>query len=231
MKFSSPLIAGKFKKRYKRFFADVEVNGEIVVAHTANTGSMKMCIGENWPALLSFHDSPTRKLKYSLEMLSNGKTWIGINTGITNTLAINAIKDGTISELQGYDEIKPEVKIGNSRIDILLSKKDGREPCYVEVKNVTLIDEEGHCLFPDAVTERGQKHLGELLELRRQGIRAVMLFIVQREDCHSFKLNNSIDPTYSELLKTVMREDVEVLVYQCKLSPEEIAVYKRIDIK
>lgn len=230
MKFTTPLIAGKFIKRYKRFFADIDMNGEIVVSHTANTGSMKTCLGDQWPVLMSYHDSPTRKLKYSLEMINNGQTWIGINTGITNTLAINAIKDGTVKELQGYDEIKPEAKIGNSRIDILLSKKNTNEQCYVEVKNVTLIDEAGHSLFPDAVTERGQKHLGELLELKRKGIRAVMLFIVQREDCQSFKLDNPIDPTYTKLLKEVMNEGVEVLVYQCKLTPEEIKVHKKLNL-
>jgi sugar fermentation stimulation protein A len=230
MKFKSPLIAGNFIKRYKRFFADIDLNKEIVIAHTANTGSMKTCLGDNWPALLSYHDSPTRKLKYSLEMISNGKTWIGVNTSITNTLAIDAIKDGTIVELQGYDVIKPEAKIGNSRIDILLTKSHSKEECYVEVKNVTLIDEEGHCLFPDAVTERGQKHLNELRQLKENGIRAVMLFIVQREDCHHFKLANPIDPTYARLLSEVMTAGVEVLVYQCKLTPEEIKVSKRIDL-
>jgi sugar fermentation stimulation protein A len=230
MKFQNPLHAGKFIKRYKRFFADVEMNGETVVAHTANTGSMKMCLGDNWPVLMSYHDSPTRKLKYSLEMINNGSTWIGINTGLTNHLAINAIKDGTVKELQGYDEIKPEAKIGNSRIDILLTKKNTQEQCYVEVKNVTLIDGEGHCLFPDAVTERGQKHLKELMELKHQGIRAVMLFIVQREDCTSFKLDNPIDAMYSALLKEAIKNGVEALVYQCKLTPEEIKVDHRIEI-
>ncbi len=224
MKFLAPLISGKFIKRYKRFFADIDLNGEVVVAHTANTGSMTGCLGDNWPVLMSYHDSPTRKLKYSLQMISNGKTWIGINTSISNTLAIDAIRNGTIKELQGYDHIKPEAKIGNSRIDILLTKTQSNEQCYVEVKNVTLVDDKGNCLFPDAVTERGQKHLNELLLLKKNGIRSVMLFIVQREDCHSFKIDNPIDPTYTQLLKDVMKQGVEVLVYQCKLNPEEITV-------
>lgn len=229
MKFKNPLIQGSFIKRYKRFFADVNVGGEIVVAHTANTGSMKNCLGENWPALLSFHDSPTRKLKYSFEMISNGKTWIGINTSITNSLAIEAIKSEAIPELTGYQDLKPEAKIGQSRIDILLSNGE-HEQCYVEVKNVTLSDEAGHCLFPDAVTERGQKHLRELQDLKLKGIRTVMLFIVQREDVHSFKIENTIDPVYAKLLKEVMSSGVEVLVYQCKLSPEEIVVHKKLKI-
>jgi len=144
--------------------ADIELSdGSKITAHLANTGSMKTCLGERWPVLVSFHDSPTRKLKYSLEMINNGKSWIGVNTSLTNTLAIEAIKNGQIKELQGYAHLKPEAKIGKSRIDLLLSN-DEADLCYVEVKNVTLVDDHGNCLFPDAVTERGQKHLRELLE-------------------------------------------------------------------
>lgn len=229
MKFKTPLHSGIFQKRYKRFFADIKVGEEIVVAHTANTGTMKTCLQEGWNALMSFHDSPTRKLKYSFEMINNGKSWIGINTSMTNGLAIEAIQNGTIKELQGYRDLKPEAKIGQSRIDILLSNSEA-EQCYVEVKNVTLIDGHDHCLFPDAVTERGLKHLGELLELKKQGIRTVMLFIVQREDCKAFKVEQDIDPAYCKKLKEVMNEGVEVLVYQCKLSPEEIIVTKKLPI-
>lgn len=229
MKFKTPLISAIFIKRYKRFLADFQIQERIVVAHTANTGSMKNCLGENWPALLSFHDSPTRKLAYSFEMIFNGKTWIGINTSLTNRLAMEAIRNGTIKELQGYTDLKPEAKIGQSRIDILLSN-GGNDQCYVEVKNVTLIDELDHCLFPDSVTERGQKHLRELLDLKQKGIRAVMLFIVQREDCSFFKIENSIDPVYCQLLKEVMSQGVEVLVYQCKLTSEEILVHKKLEI-
>lgn len=229
MKFKTPLHAGIFQKRYKRFFADIKMGEEIVVAHTANTGTMKTCLAEGWDALISFHDSPTRKLKYSFEMIHNGFTWIGINTSLTNRLAIEAIQNGVITELQGYTQLKPEAKIGQSRIDILLSNSEA-DQCYVEVKNVTLIDEENYALFPDSVTERGQKHLRELLALKRQGIRTVMLFIVQREDCHTFKVDQDIDPAYCKLLKEVMSAGVEVLVYQCRLSPEEILVHKKLNI-
>jgi sugar fermentation stimulation protein A len=152
-----------------------------------------------------------------------------LNTSLTNTLAIEGIKLGVIKELQGYSEIKPEAKIGQSRIDILLSNSES-EQCYVEVKNVTLIDNENNCLFPDAVTERGLKHLGELLELKKQGIRTVMLFIVQREDCEFFKIEQDIDRNYCLKLKEVIKEGVEVLVYQCRLSPEEIIVAKKLPI-
>lgn len=229
MKFKTTLHHGFFQKRYKRFFADVRIGEEIIVAHTANTGSMKTCLGENWPALLSFHDSPTRKLKYSFEMINNGKTWIGINTSLTNALAIEGIKNGVIEELQNYKDLKPEAKIGLSRIDILLSNSDS-EQCYVEVKNVTLVDDEGNCLFPDAVTERGLKHLNELIELKNQGIRTVMLFVVQREDCSHFKIDQSIDKAYCTKLKEAIEVGVEVLVYQCKLTPEEITIHKKLNI-
>ncbi len=234
MKFKNPLIHGHFIKRYKRFFADVKIDNNVVVAHTANTGAMTSCLGENWPALLSYHDSPTRKLKYSFEMINNGITWIGVNTSITNSLAIEAIKNGVIKELQGYQNLKPEAKIGQSRIDILLSNGDTenlKDLCYVEVKNVTLRDEAGYCLFPDAITSRGLKHLHELIDLKKQNIRTVMLFIVQREDCHTFKIENEIDSKYSELLKLAIDFGVEVLVYACQLSPEEILINKKLIIE
>lgn len=229
MIFTRPTHIGTFIKRYKRFFADIELNGEVIIAHTANTGTMKTCLGEGWQTLVSFHDSPTRKLKYSLEMLHNGKTWIGVNTSVTNALAIEAIENGVISELQGYQNLKPEAKIGNSRIDILLSNSP-LDLCYVEVKNVTLLDDDGRSTFPDAVTERGQKHLNELLELKLKGIRTVMLFVVQRQDCSEFAIDQEIDKKYCQLLKEVISKGVEVLVYQCELSPTEIKIAKRLPI-
>ncbi len=230
MKLNQDLHIGIFKKRYKRFFADILLGDEIIVAHTANTGAMTTCLGEDWKALVSYHNSPTRKLKYSLEMTHNGKTWIGVNTSLTNALAIEGIKNGVIRELQGYSDLKPEAKIGESRIDILLSNLS-TDQCYVEVKNVTLVDESGYCYFPDSVSERGQKHLRSLRDLKLSGIRAVMLFIVQREDCHSFKIEQTIDLKYCELLKEAMSVGVEVLVYQCQLSPSENVVSKKLPIE
>lgn len=229
MKFKKPLIEGIFQKRYKRFLADIKLVDEVVVAHTANTGSMQTCLEEGRRALLSFHDVPTRKLKYSFEMIHNKKTWIGINTSLANALAIEAIKSGVIKELQGYCNLKPEAKIGKSRIDILLSNSDF-DQCYVEVKNVTLVDDFNCCLFPDSVTERGQKHLKELILLKKNGVRAVMLYIVQREDCYGFRINQDIDPVYCRLLKEALSAGVEVLVYQCTLSPEEIVVTKKLPL-
>jgi sugar fermentation stimulation protein A len=229
MKFQTILIPGKFLKRYKRFFVDVELDlnpPEIVVAHCANTGTMTSCLGSNWPVLMSKNDDPKRKLKYSLEMIHNGKTWIGLNTGRTNGLAVSAILNGVINELKDFKEIKQEVSIGESRIDIMTTDNDNN-PTYIEVKNVTLVDN-NIAYFPDAITERGQKHLLELIKLKAKGIRAVMLFIVQREDCEYFSLTSTIDQTYSKLLKEALSKGVEVLIYQCELNPNEIKVVKKI---
>lgn len=240
MKYSLPTFKGKILKRYKRFLADIELaedtpinkKGDIIVAHTANTGSMKTCWGENWDVLISYHDNPKRKLKYSLELTHNSETWIGVNTSLPNKLAIEAIENGVIKELQGYQTIKPEEKVGQSRIDIYLYNGDKSSPsdqCYVEVKNVTLLGENKRALFPDSVSERGQKHLLELTELKNQGIRACMLYIIQREDVDSFSPAKDIDPKYSDLLKKAHELGVEVLVYQCKLSNLGVDVSHPVD--
>ncbi|CBW25895.1 sugar fermentation stimulation protein homolog [Halobacteriovorax marinus SJ] len=241
MKFESNIYRGIILKRYKRFLADIKLSedtplhkkGEVIVAHTANTGSMKTCWDENWNVLISYHDNPKRKLKYSLELTHNGDTWIGVNTSLPNKLAMEAIESGVIKELQGYETIKGEEKIGKSRIDIYLYNGKKSEPikeCYVEVKNVTLLGENKRALFPDSVSERGQKHLEELREIKKNGIRACMLYIVQREDVDSFSPASEIDPRYSELLKLAHGEGVEVLVYQCKLNELGIEVLHPIEL-
>ncbi len=231
MQFQNPLVEGTILKRYKRFLADVELsNGEVITAHTANTGSMKTCWEPGWKVLMSFHDNPKRKLKYSLEMIHNSDTWIGINTSLPNKMAVEAIENGTIKELQGYEKIKPEAKIGKSRIDILLTKDNG-EQCYVEVKNVTLLGENRKALFPDAVSERGQKHLKELTGLVNEGIRSAMLYIVQREDVEVFSPADEIDPEYGRLLREAKNAGVEILCYQCHLNPEGIEVIKPLPVE
>ena len=222
MKFTSPLIPGILLSRYKRFLADIRLDsGEIVIAHCPNSGSMKSCKQPGSRVYLSFHDKPSRKLKYTWEMIESNNSWVGINTGHPNKLVIEAIKNDHIKELKGYSNIKSEVKLGaHSRIDIVLEKSD--EICYVEVKNVSLM-ENGQARFPDAVTQRGQKHLKELMNVVKQGHRGVIFFVVQREDTSSFSPADDIDPTYGELLrKAVHTGGVEALVYQAEVSPQEI---------
>lgn len=228
MKFNDPLIEGILLKRYKRFLVDVKLDdGKYVTAHCPNSGSMKTCKEPGWKILLSKSNNPTRKLKYTWEMVHNGKCWIGINTQIPNKIVKEAIENNTIPELSGYEKIKSEVKYGkNSRIDILLNGDKGR--CYVEVKNVTLVEVDGFYKFPDAVTERGKKHLYELLEMVKVGYRAVMLFVIQRNDGTAFKPADHIDPEYARTLKEVHHQGVEILAYQADVSPTEIKLKSAI---
>lgn len=230
MKFDKPLIEGTLLKRYKRFLADIKLNdGKFITAHCPNSGSMKTCKEPGWKVLVSESNNPNRKLKYTWEMVHNGKCWIGINTQVPNKIAIEAIQNDTIHELIGYDQIKSEVKYGkNSRIDILLSGNKGT--CYVEVKNVTLVEADGYYKFPDAVTERGRKHLYELLEMVKTGHRAVMLYVIQRSDGTSFKPADHIDPEYAKSLREVHQQGVENLAYQADVSPSEIKVSDSISI-
>lgn len=230
MKFNTPLIPGKILKRYKRFLADVELKdkSETVVAHVANTGSMKTCWEPGQEVMCSYHDDPKRKLKYGLQMVHNGETWILVNTSLPNKLAVEGITSGVIEELDGYSKIKPEVKTGKSRIDILLEKNS--EKCFVEVKNVTMLGENATALFPDAVSTRGQKHLVELMNLKKEGHRACMLYIVNRGDVDKFSPAKEIDPDYSSLLKQAEEIGVEIIAYQTQIKPEEVLVKNRLPI-
>ena len=221
------LIKGKLLKRYKRFLADIILeNKEIITAHVPNSGAMTSCIEENCDVWITFHDNPKRKLKYTLELTLINENLICTNTGVANKIAIEAIKNGTIKELQNYTSLKPEQKYGqNSRIDILLENEN--EKCYVEVKSVSLkIDD--YLAFPDAVTSRGTKHLNELYEMTLQGHRAVMLYIIQRTDNLPFRLACEIDKKYCELFNEVTKKGVEVLVYQSNIDYENIYIDKKI---
>ncbi|RXK01112.1 DNA/RNA nuclease SfsA [Arcobacter sp. CECT 8986] len=231
MKFDK-LYKGKLIKRYKRFLADIKLdNDEIITAHVPNSGAMTSCIEENCPVWVSFHDNPKRKLKYTLELTKMGENLICTNTGVANKIAIEAIKNGTIKELQGYDSLKPEQKYGqNSRIDILLENNDSDKKCYVEIKSVSLKLEDS-LAFPDAVTTRGTKHLNELRDMARQGHRAVMLYVIQRTDDENFRLAKEIDTKYYETFQEVIKENVEVLVYQSSINLEEIFISKSKEIK
>ena len=226
MKFEK-LIKGKLIKRYKRFLADIILeDGQEIIAHVPNSGAMTSCIEENCDVWVTFHDNAKRKLKYTLELTKMGENLICTNTGVANKIAIEAIENGFIKELQGYDYLKPEQKYGqNSRIDILLENEN--EKCYVEVKSVSLkIDD--YLAFPDAVTSRGTKHLNELYEMTLQGHRAVMLYIIQRTDNLPFRLACEIDKKYCELFNEVTKKGVEVLVYQSYIDFENIKIDKKV---
>lgn len=225
-----PLIEGKLLKRYKRFLADIILNsGETITAHVPNSGAMTSCIEENCPVWVSFHDNPKRKLKYTLELTQMNKELICTNTGVANKIAIEAINNGVIKQLQGYSSLKPEQKYGqNSRIDILLENENHK--CYVEIKSVSL-KQNNTFAFPDAVTSRGLKHLQELSDMVEQGHRAVMLYVIQRTDKASFTLANNIDPKYVEGFKEAVKKGVEVLIYQSNISLTNIHIEKEVEFR
>ncbi|MDZ7820270.1 MAG: DNA/RNA nuclease SfsA [Aliarcobacter sp.] len=228
MKFEK-LIKGKLIKRYKRFLADIILeNGQEITAHVPNSGAMTSCIEDNCDVWVTFHDNPKRKLKYTLELTKMGENLICTNTGVANKIAIEAIENGVIKELQGYSSLKPEQKYGqNSRIDILLENEN--EKCYVEVKSVSLRIED-NLAFPDAVTSRGTKHLNELYEMSLQGHRAVMLYVIQRTDHLPFRLACEIDKKYCEAFREVTKKGVEVLVYQSDINYKNIVINKPLEL-
>lgn len=228
MKFEFPLQKGALLGRYKRFMADVETSaGQTLRIHCANTGSMKNCRDLN--SHVWYWDSGNSKRKYphTWELVEVEQQYIAcVNTGRANGLVKEAIDNGVIKELQGYREIRPEVRYGDekSRIDWLLSnpEKEGHQEsahqqCYVEVKNVTLLRENGEGAFPDAVSTRGSKHLRELILMKQQGHRAVLLFCVAHTGINSVTPADDIDPVYGESLREAMEQGVEVYAYRAKI--------------
>ncbi|TDI60426.1 MAG: DNA/RNA nuclease SfsA [Alphaproteobacteria bacterium] len=231
MQFHAPLIPGKLIQRYKRFLADVELaDGSVITAHVANPGSMLGMKDPGMTVWLSPAANPKRKLKFSWELAEVDGTLINVNTGHPNKIGEEGIKAGLIPELDGYDQLKREVKYGeNSRIDILLSNEDDAKLCYVEIKSVTLRRKD-NAEFPDSVTARGAKHLAELSNMVAQGHRAVMLYLVQRQDCTSFSIAADLDPNYAEALQQAMAMGVEVLCYTCAVTTDGICVAKPLKI-
>lgn len=231
MRFPHPLVHGTLIRRYKRFLADVRLDdGSEVTAHVANSGAMLGTSAPGMEVWLSPANSPTRKLAWSWELCRVDNALIGVNTAWPNLIAAEAVAAGQIAELAGYDTIRREVKYGqNSRIDLLL-EAPGRPTCYVEVKNVHL-KRGAWAEFPDAVTVRGAKHLRELRDMVAGGARAVMLYLVQREDCTGFRPAADIDPTYAEGLRAAMGDGVEAICYTCAMTLEGITIKGRLPIQ
>ncbi|AEV38495.1 Sugar fermentation stimulation protein-like protein [Pseudovibrio sp. FO-BEG1] len=233
MRFDVPLVTGRLIKRYKRFLADVilDEDGAEITAHCANSGSMMGLKEPGIKVWLTPNDDPKRKLKYSWEMLEIDGAMVGINTSRPNGLVEEAIEAGRIPELTGYDKLRREVKYGkNSRIDILL-EGEGDKRTYVEVKNVTLAREDGIAEFPDAVTARGAKHLDELADMVREGHRAAMVFLIQRDDCDALVLARDIDRKYGEAFDAAVKAGVEVYAIGCRLTADEIIADRAIEVR
>jgi sugar fermentation stimulation protein A len=235
MRFPVPLLPATLVKRYKRFLADVVLpSGETLTVHCANPGAM---IGLNAPGArvwLSKSSNPSRKLAHSWELvevdLGGGAELVGINTSHPNALAAEAIAAGAIAELTGYATARREVKYGkSSRVDFLL-EGPARVPCYVEIKNVHLMRQAGLAEFPDAVTKRGAKHLGELSDMVAAGARAVMLFLIQIGSARRFALARDIDPAYGRAFDAARAAGVEAIAYRCGITRDGIEVVEPVAI-
>lgn len=237
MKFRKELIHGRLEKRYKRFLADMILDdGSRVVAHCTNSGSMLSCLVEGAEVWLSPADDPKRKTQYTWEMIKIDGNWVGVNTSNPNALAMEWVSKGMVPGLEGMTELRREVKWEDSRFDLYgemegagaVSGPAGK--CFIEVKNVTLKDGE-HALFPDAVTQRGRKHLNTLIRVKKAGMRAVMLYVVQRMDVRIFSPARLIDPEYGKALDEAIRQGVEIIVAQARVTPEGIHYHRILPVE
>lgn len=224
MEFSDLLVPGKLIKRYKRFLADVQLDsGEIITAHCPNTGSMTSCCEKDAKVYLLYNPSKKRKLSYTWELTETEGGYIGINTMRPNQLVEEALKNKIINQFNDYPHIKREIKVNDkSKLDFRLQSDNESLPdIYIEVKNVTL-KENNLLQFPDSVSERGTKHLRELIQLKKEGHRAILLFVINRPEPLDFKIAEHIDSKYFETFLLAKKEGVEFLTYKVKSNPREI---------
>lgn len=227
------LVGGTLIRRYKRFLSDILLDdGREIVAHCMNTGAMTGLTQPGSRVWLTPHDNPKRKLQWTWQIATEGDTLVGINTALPNQLAARAIEHGVVESLRGYATLRTEVRYGEerSRIDLLLEDHEtDPRPCYVEVKNVTLAAGP-LALFPDARTERGLKHLRELARVVRDGGRAVMFYVVDRDDVDRFAPAEAIDPDYAAGLRDAAAAGVEVLAYKVHVSPVAMDIYQAVPV-
>ena len=229
MKYTKTLIKGKLIKRYKRFFTDIKLNKEVVIAHCPNTGSMIGLLDEGNEVYISRNDDPKRKLKYTLEIIKVKKNLVGVNTHFANKIAFHGLSNNLIKEISNNDFIKPEVFFNKeTRFDFLVEKN--KHKIFVEVKNVTLSRDKNTAEFPDAVTTRGSKHLKTLIDATKKGYKAYLLFLIQIQGVKNFKIAKDIDKEYYGNYKLAKKAGVKFLAYRCKISSKEIKIEKKIKI-
>jgi len=229
MKFTKALIKGKLLKRYKRFFVDIKVNKEIIIAHCPNTGSMMGLLNENNDAWVLKNEDPKRKLKYTLQILKTSKNVIGVNTHLANKLVHEALQNNTLLEFKNLDKIVTE-KFYNkeTRFDFFVEKN--KKKIFIEVKNVTLIRDGKTSEFPDAITTRGSKHIKTLMDAHKKGYECYVLFLVQIENCKHFRIAKDIDKEYYENYKLAKKSGVKFIAYNCKVGSKEIKIDKKVEI-
>ena len=229
MEFTKTLLKGKLVKRYKRFFADVKLNKEIITAHCPNTGSMKGLLEEGNDVYLLPNNDPKRKLKYGLEIIKTRKKLVGVNTHMANRIAQHALENNLIKELKNSDSIKPEVFFNKeTRFDFLIKKN--KQKSFVEVKNVTLFRNRNTSEFPDAVTSRGSKHLLTLIDAIKKGYKSYLLFLVQIQNMKYFKIAKDIDSEYYKNYLIAKKAGVNFLAYRCDISSKKIFIDKKLRI-
>jgi sugar fermentation stimulation protein A len=233
MRYPVELVPATILRRYKRFLADVRLeDGRELTVHVPNSGTMETCYEEGGQVLISPADNPKRKLKWTLEQcFVDGDTRVMVNTQLPNKLVKEAVELGLVGGLSGYDSVRPEVKYGsrNSRIDLLL-EGEGRPPCWVEIKNATLMAEAGVARFPDAITKRGQKHLLELAEMAERGHRAVIFYLASRSDAQAVGPADAIDPAYGRLLREVVLRGVEPLAYGLHINNASLVLGRELPV-
>ena len=228
MEFNKKLLQGTLIKRYKRFFADIKYKNKIITAHCPNSGSMMGLLDKGNKVWFSISNNPKRKLKYTLEIIEVKSEKVGINTLLANKIVFEALSNKKIYTLIKFKNIKPEAKFSDkTRFDFFLS--NDKEKCFVEVKNVTLSREKKIAEFPDAITSRGTKHLNELCNAIKKGYQSYIFYLIQREDCDSFKIAKDIDEDYRIAFVKALKNGVKILCYDCKLNSEEIKLNKQIN--
>ena len=226
MKFTKSLIKGKLVKRYKRFFTDIKLNQETIVAHCPNTGSMMGLLDEGNEVFVSKNNDPKRKLKYTLEIIKVKKNFVGVNTHFANKIAFHGLSNNLVKEVKNSKNIKPEVFFDKeTRFDFLVEKDN--QKTFVEVKNVTLSRKDKLAEFPDAVTSRGSKHLKTLIDATKKGYKTYLLFLVQIQGVTDFKIAKDIDKEYYENYKLAKKAGVKFLAYRCKINSKEIKIEKK----
>ena len=230
MNFENKLISGVLIKRYKRFLVDVLIENKVFTAHCPNTGSMQGLLKEGNKVWLSKSNNPNRKLEYTLQIIQDNYSKVGINTHLTNKIVFHALQNNLINEFDNNLEIKSEIKFGeNTRFDFLVTKNKVKS--FIEVKNVTISRKKGLAEFPDSKTARGLKHINELIKASKKNYKIFIIFLIQRDDCNSFTIAKDIDPDYASALVNAVKNKLNVLCYDCKFSPKGIKVNKRIKIK
>ena len=230
MIFENEIVSGLFIKRYKRFFVDIKIKDQIVTAHCPNTGSMYGLLNEGNKVWISKSNNPNRKLKYTLEIIEHNNSKVGVNTQSSNKIVHHALKNNLIKEFNDILEIKPETKFGKkTRFDFLVLNKKNK--IFLEVKNVTLSRKKELAEFPDAKTDRGLKHIKELVKASQKNYKIFILFLKQRDDCKSLTIAKDIDPNYSNALRKAVKKKLNILCYDCKFSSKGIKLNNRIKFK